>query len=316
MNLMAMEMFVRAAESRSLSTAAHRLGVSKSAVSKHITQMEHELGVCLLHRTTRAVTLTEIGGAFFERCARMLSVAEEAEAVAVHFQSAPRGLLKLRAPVDFGVRHLTPALPTLLAANPELRIDLTFDDRPANLAEDGFDVAIVIEKEPNGGLAARKLAPMKRNVCASPDYFRRHRAPRTPEELLQHNCLVFAPQGNERHWCFNGPAGETKVVVDGNVRLNNQNAIRQAALAGVGIALLPTYLIGADLQRGALQPALAGHSTSEVSIWAVYLRNRHLSPKVRTFIDFLFERFQPQAPWDAAVPAADAQARRGNGLLA
>jgi DNA-binding transcriptional LysR family regulator len=300
MKLAAMEMFVRAAEARSLSDAARKLGLSKSVVSKQITQMEHELGVCLLHRTTRSVTLTEIGAAFFERCARMMAAAEEAEAVATHFQSAPRGVLKLHAPVDFGVRQLTPALPTLLARYPELRVDVTLDDHAANLAEAGFDVAIVIEREPNQGVVARRLAPIHRNVCASPEYFRHHGKPRTPAELAQHNCLVFAPRGTEREWCFDAPGGETRVVVDGNVRLNNQNAIRQAALAGLGIALLPTYLIGADLREGALQSALDAEHASAVSIWAVYLRNRHLSPKTRAFIDFFFERFSPHPPWDAA----------------
>ncbi|MEO6748933.1 MAG: LysR family transcriptional regulator [Casimicrobiaceae bacterium] len=305
MKLAAMEMFVRAAEARSLSDAARKLGVSKSVVSKQITQMEHALGVCLLHRTTRSVTLTEIGSAFYERCARMIAAAEEAESVATHFQSAPRGVLKLHAPVDFGVRHLTPALPKLLARYPELRVDVTFNDQPANLAEEGFDVAIVIEPEPNGGLVARRLAPIHRNVCASPEYFRRHGTPHTPHQLAQHNCLVFAPRGTEREWCFGGAGGETRVTVDGSVRLNNQNAIREAALAGLGVALLPTYLIGADLQGGALQSVLDAHPATEVSIWAVYLRNRHLSTKTRAFIDFFFERFSPHPPWDAAELTSD-----------
>ncbi len=301
MKLAAMEMFVRAAEARSLSDAARKLGVSKSVVSKQITQMEHALGVCLLHRTTRSVTLTEIGSAFFERCARMIAAAEEAESVATHFQSAPRGVLKLHAPVDFGVRHLTPALSGLLARYPELRVDVTFNDQAANLAEEGFDVAIVIERAPNDGLVARRLAPINRNICASPAYFRRHGVPRSPQELARHNCLVFAPCGTEREWCFDGPAGETRVQVDGNVRLNNQNAIREAALAGLGVALLPTYLIGADLKAETLQSVLDAHPVSEVSIFAVYLRNRHLSPKTRAFIDFLFERFSPHPPWEAAA---------------
>jgi DNA-binding transcriptional LysR family regulator len=300
MNLVAMEMFVRAAEARSLSAAARRLGVSKSAVSKHITQMEHELGVCLLHRTTRSVTLTEIGDAFFERCTQMITAAEEAENVASHFQAAPRGLLKVHAPVDFGVHHLTPALSQLLAAYPELRVDLVFDDHPANLAEDGFDVAIVVDKEPNGGLAARRLAPIGRSVCASPAYLRRRGAPGTPQDLARHDCLVFAPHGIERQWCFGTAENEIRVTVDGSVRLNNQNAIRQAALSGLGIALLPTYLIGADLQRGSLQQVLDGFAPPGLAIWAVYLRNRHLSPKVRAFIDFLFDRFQLKPPCDVS----------------
>jgi DNA-binding transcriptional LysR family regulator len=290
-NLVAMEIFVRAAEARSLSAAARRLGVSKSAISKHISQIEHELGVCLLHRTTRSVTLTEIGDAFFARCRDMLKAAEEAESVAMHFQAAPRGMLRVHAPVDFGVHHLTPALPRLLAAYPELKVDLTLDDDPTGLAEEGFDVAIVIEDEPSGGLAARRLAPIGRSVCASPDYLRRAGVPRAPRELAVHDCLVFAPHGELRPWCFEEAGVEVRVPVDGRVRLSNQNAIRQAALAGLGIALLPTYLVGADLACGALEAVLTDCATSPLAIWAVYLRNRHLSPKVRAFIDFLLDHF-------------------------
>jgi DNA-binding transcriptional LysR family regulator len=166
----------------------------------------------------------------------------------------------------------------------------------------------VIDREPNGGLAARRLAPIGRSVCASPDYLRRRGAPQTPADLAAHDCLVFAPRGELRPWCFEQDGQETRITIDGRLRLNNQNAIRRAALAGLGIALLPTYLVGADLEQGLLQPVLGGYATPGLAIWAVYLRNRHLSPKVRAFIDFLLEHFRACHP--------DAGARRNERAIA
>lgn len=295
-----MEIFTRVVEAKSFSGAARRMNISKSVVSKHVTEIERSLGVRLLNRTTRAISLTEVGAAFYERCSRIVAAAEEAEAIATRLQSVPRGTLKVNVPVAFGVLHIVPALPDLLSAYPDLRIEMTLSDRTVNLAEEGYDAAVLIEKKLAATLVARKLAPNLRRICATPDYLRRHGVPNSPRELANHNCIVYAPLGTEKEWCLIGQEGTVWIEVDGNLRLNNENAIRYAALSGLGMALLPSYIVGPDLQSGALRAVLPDYTASETAIYAVYLSNRHLSAKVRCFVDFLVVRFGPTPPWDAA----------------
>lgn len=307
MDLLGMEIFTHVVEARSFSGAARRLGLSKSVVSKHITQVERSLGVRLLNRTTRSISLTETGAVFYEHCARMIAAAEEAEASAASLNSEPRGMLKVQVPVTFGVLHIAPALKDLLAKCPELSIDMKFSEENPNLVEDGCDAAIVIVKEPSPRLVARKLAPNRRCVCATADYFRRHGVPQTPGDLAQHNCIIYSLSGSEREWSFLGPEGEMWVEVHGILRCNNENAIRQAALAGVGLALLPSYIIGQDLQRGTLAAVLPDFAASDSAVYAVYASNRHVAAKVRAFVDFLVERFSPTPYWDVVIEG-DSQA--------
>lgn len=295
-----MQIFARVVEAKSFSGAARRLNVSKSVVSKHVTQIERSLGVRLLNRTTRSISLTEVGAAFYERCSRVVAAAEEAEAVAAHLHSEPRGTLKINAPVAFGVRYIVPILSELLAASPELRIDMTLSDRPVDLADEGYDAAMTIEKEPNPGLVARRLAPILTSICAAPDYLRLHGTPATPADLGVHNCLVCTRVSIERKWRVDGPNGEDWIDIDGNLRLNNENAIRRAALAGLGVAFLPTYVVGPDIQSGLLQPLLTDYTVSEKSLFVTYLPTRHLAAKVRCFVDFMLARFGPAPSWDRA----------------
>jgi DNA-binding transcriptional LysR family regulator len=306
MNLAAMEVFVRVVEARGFSGAARRLDVSTSVVSKCVSRMERSLGVRLLNRTTRSVSLTEIGAAFYARCAHIVAAAEEAEAMATGMQAEPRGTLKVNVPVSFGVLHVVPALDALLEACPDLRIDMTLNDRDARLAEEGYDVSVVIAREPQSSHVARKLAPIRQRLCATPAYLRRHGTPRTPHDLAQHNCIVYSRLGPARTWQFEGLEGASSVEVDGTVRLDNENAVRQAVLASVGIALLPTYIIGGDLQRNALRALLPEYRAPETSLFATYLPNRYLAAKVRVFVDYLVARFGVQPYWDAPAqePAA------------
>lgn len=296
-----MEIFARVVEAKSFSAAAIRLGISKSAVSKRLTHMEKTMGVRLLNRSTRSLSLTEIGKEFYERCALIVTHAEEAEAVAARLQAEPRGTLKVNVPVSFGVLHIARLLPDLLRAHPELRVEMSLNDRTVNLVEEGYDAAIVIEKEPNPALVARRLAPIRHQLCATPEYFRRRGIPETPQQLDTHNCLLYSRLGIENEWCFERADDVIRVQVGGNLRLNNENAIRLAALAGLGVALLPTYIVGADLQRGDLHTVLSEYIATETSLYAVYLPNRQLSPKVRTFVDFLLARFGPAPYWDDAI---------------
>jgi DNA-binding transcriptional LysR family regulator len=300
-DLTGMATFARVAEAKSFSAAARRLNLSKSVVSKHVAKLEKSFGARLLNRTTRRLSLTEIGAAFYEHCARIVEEAEKAELAVGRFSSAPRGVIKINASVEFGTVHVAPALPVFLAQYPEVSIDMTLSDRFIDLAEEGYDVAIrsAWKDEPGLNLVARELAPIRRKVCATPEYFKRHGIPQAPGDLIRHNCLIYTSSGGKNEWWrLVGPEGEISVPVSGNLRINDNEALWRAVLGGVGVALLPTFLIGEDLQRGALQEALTEYTSLERSVYAVYLPNRHLSPKLRTFIDFLVARFGPQPYWD------------------
>ena len=304
-----MEIFARVVEARSFSGAARRLNVSTSVVSKCVTRMEQSLGVRLLNRTTRSISLTEIGRAFYARCAHIVAEAEEAEAMAAGMQSMPRGTLKVNVPVSFGVLHIAPALEGLLAAYPELHVDMSFNDRDVHLAEEGFDVSIVIASEPKATLVARRLAPIRQTLCAAPSYLRRHGAPTSLADLAHHDCIVFSRLGPERTWHFESDEGHASVEVNGSLRLDNENAVRQAALAGCGIALLPTYMVGDDLQRNGLRAVLPECKPPETALFATYLPNRYVAAKVRVFVDYFVARFGPSPEWDQARKAAAATAR-------
>ena len=304
-DLTGMLIFASVAEAKSFSLAARRLNLSKSIVSKHIAKLEKSLSARLLNRTTRSLSLTEIGAAFYEHCARVVEEAGKAELVVENFGSAPRGVIKVNASVEFGTVHVAPALPVFLARYPEVSIDMTLSDRFVDLADEGYDVAIrtAWHDELGPNVVARELAPSHRKACATPDYFERHGIPQVPNDLLQHNCLLYTSSSDKGEWWrFLGPGGEISVPVSGNLRMNDNEALWRAVLGGVGVALLPTFLIGEDLQRGALKVALANYTALERSVYAVYLPNRQLSPKVRALIDFLVARFGPVPYWDRSQP--------------
>jgi len=290
-----MEVFVRVVDARGVSGAARRLNVSTSVVSKCVTRMERSLGVRLLNRTTRSVSLTEIGAAFYARCSHIVAAAEEAEAMATGMQAEPRGTLKVNVPVSLGVLHVVPALDALLDACPELRVDMTLDDREPRLAEDGFDVSLVIAREPQPSLVARKLAPIRQRLCAAPAYVRRHGTPRTPKDLTHHNCIVYSRLGPARTWHFDGPDGASTVEVDGTLRLDNENAVRQAVLAGLGIALLPDFLIGDHVASGAMVTLLPEYPMPEAGIYVVRPPGGNPPCKVRVLIDIMVEKFGDKA---------------------
>jgi DNA-binding transcriptional LysR family regulator len=306
MDLSGMEIFARVVEARSFSAAARRLELSTSVVSKCVTRMERSLGVRLLNRTTRSISLTEIGREFYARCAQIVAAGEDAEAMIAGMQSTPRGTLKVNVPVSFGVLHIVPALGGLLAMYPELHVDMTLNDREVQLAEEGYDVAVQIAAEPRATLVARRLAPIRQALCAAPAYLRRHGAPASVADLAHHDCIVFSRLGPERLWHFDGADGHANVEVSGALRLDNENAVRQAALAGCGIALLPTYIVGGDLQQGALRIVLPDYKAAETALYATYLPNRYLAAKVRVFVDYLIARFAPSPQWDLLrkTPAA------------
>ncbi|MEO8626478.1 MAG: LysR substrate-binding domain-containing protein [Betaproteobacteria bacterium] len=297
-NLERMAIFVRVVEAKGFSSASRRLGLSKSLVSKQVTQLEKSLGARLLNRTTRNKSLIEAGTVFYDHCARTLEELEEAKLAVARLHSQPRGVLKLSASVAFGTLHIAPALPEFLARYPEVSIDMIITDRFVDLAEEGYDLAIRIAKDPGQNLVARKLAGVNRKLCATPEYFARRGVPRTPDDLVEHNCLTYTYFNPQDPWRFQGPSGDISVRASGNLRLNDDEALSQAVLGGLGVALLPTFIIGQELQNGRLQSVLSEYVAMEREIYTVYLRNRHLSAKVRAFIDFLVDRFGPEPYWD------------------
>lgn len=296
-----MRVLRRVVERGSFSAAAADLELSNSAVSKHIRQLEAYLGARLLNRTTRRLSLTEAGRAYYERCVRLLDDVDEAELAVRQLNVAPRGRLKINAPMSFGILHLAPALPEFSARYPEVEVDVVLNDRFVDLIEEGFDVALrIITDLPDSTLVGRRLASIRRVVCAAPAYLERHGVPTTPEDLKDHQCLIYS--FTDDHWRFDGPAGAQVVKVAGKYRINNSIALREALLAGMGIALIPTFLVGPLIGAGALVSLLDEHYTVEPhGLYAVYPQNRYLLPKLRAFVNFMSERFGDLPPWDATT---------------
>jgi len=296
LNLMAV--FARVVESGSFSEAARRAGTSRSSISKAVAKLEKSLGAHLLNRTTRHLSLTEIGAAVAEHCARILEEATEAEKLVGSLSNEARGVLRVSASVAFGTLHVAPALAEFLPRHPELKIDLSITDRWVNLAEEGFDVAIHVSGDPPPNLVARPLAPVRRQLCATPEYFRRRGIPRTPADLVEHNCLDYTRSGEPGRWRFTGPEGEISVPINGPLHVDDDEALSQAVLGGLGVGLLPTFIVGKALQNGDLQAVLSEYIPVERHVYAMYLPTRHLPNKVRVFIDFMLSHIGAEPYWD------------------
>jgi DNA-binding transcriptional LysR family regulator len=304
-NLEHLAIFARVVELKSFSAAARHLDMSKSLVSKHVTRLEKSLGARLLNRTTRAMSLTEAGTVLYDHCVHIMEELEAAKRDMGWLHCEPRGLLKISSSVAFGSLHIVPFLPEFLALHPEVKVDMTVTDRFVDLAEEGYDVTVRITQQPTENLVARRLARVSHKICATPKYFARHGIPQTPADLARHNCLTYTSTSSNslEPWRLQGPEGEIVVHASGNLKLDNAEAMSRAVLSGLGVALLPTFIISQDLQAGRLQSVLSGYRPPERSVYAVYLRNRHLPGKVRAFIDYLLGRFAPEPYWERAVAA-------------
>jgi len=291
--------FIQVVEAGSFALAAERLNISRAMVSKHVQHLEDRLGVRLLNRTTRRLSLTEAGTAYYERCGTVLDALDEADLAAAQLAFTPKGTLKINAPVAFGTRHLYPAIAEYLRTYPEVKLDLTLEDQVVDLVKDGVDMALRIGQLADSSLVARRLAPARLAVCGSPAYFAKHGVPRTPEELQRHNCLGYAYAEFPETWRFTGRDGGHAIQISGNMRANNGEVLRAAAIDGLGVALQPTFIVGDDIKAGTLQAVLTNYAAEEFSIYAVYPSRHHLSAKLRMFIDFLTNRFGPDPYWDA-----------------
>ena len=302
--------FVKVVEAGSFARAAEKLGVSVSSVSRHVSELEAHLDARLLNRTTRRLSLTEIGRAFHERCVVLLADLEEAEESAGAGTVVPRGTLRLTCGVTFGTRHLAPAIAEFMARNPQMRIDVDLSDRMVDLVDEGFDAAVRIGSVGGQNLVARRVGSTQLVCCASPAYLAQRGEPRAPEDLAAHACLMYAYAPQFGLWPFRDAQGrERNVRVAGTARANNASFLAALAVAGIGIAFEPDFVVGTDVKAGRLVPILRGFAPPATGIHVVYPSRRHLSAKVRAFADFLVQRFTG-AEWALDVPAAGGARRK------
>ena len=300
--LVAMRSFVAIVDHGSLTAAAAALDRSLPTMVRTLAALEEGLGTRLLRRTTRRMSLTAEGQGYVERCRRILGDIEEAEAEVSRLQEKPRGVLRINSPMSFGILHIAPALPEFLAQHPEVSVEMNLDDRVVDVIEEGFDVSIRIAEMPDSSLIARRLAPCRHVIVAAPAYLEKHGTPRTPEDLRDHNIISFSYQASAYDWHFISPDNkQVSVPVSGSMQANNSLALREALLRGVGITRTPTFVVGKDVQDGHLLSILGNYRTLEVSIYLVYPQRRHLSPKVRAFVDFMADRISEPPYWDTAA---------------
>ncbi len=290
--LASMETFVRVVESGSFAAVAQATGVSPTMVAKQVRAIEERLGARLLHRTTRRHQLTEVGQLYLERCRAALAGVALAEASAIELQQAPRGPLRIVAPVGFGSRMLAPALAGWIAAHPEVSVDLTLDDRPEERIVKDQELGIVIGNVRDEALVARPLRPYRRVLAAAPSYLAAHGTPVHPKELVRHSCLGIRYWRHHDRWNLLGPGGEVCIVpVTGRFTANEGSALRRAATAGAGIVLQPEDALADDLATGNLLPVLPAWSFRPMPVHLVYAPDRRPTAKLRSAIDFLVDRF-------------------------
>jgi DNA-binding transcriptional LysR family regulator len=299
-----MIMFAAVVENGGFSAAARDLGVTPSAVSRQIGQLEDRLGTRLLNRSTRRISLTEVGREFYSRCAEVSQNVQEAQSLVENMVDHPQGTLKVAATVAFAKGQLLPLLPEFLAQNPDLKVSLDATDRVIDLVEEQVDVAIrFTEQIDDSSVVSRKLATNRRVYVASPAYVAAHGMPGSPQDLVHHNCLRISTVEAWNNWTFDDGAGPQRMPIKGNFEANSADAIYYAVLAGVGIARLSTYLVNDALAQGRLVRVLPDYADETSDILAIYSNRRNLSPNVRAFIDYFAAKFGPVPPWESEQAA-------------
>lgn len=294
-----LDAFVAVVEASGFAAAARRLGLTTSAVSKQVGKLEAGLSVRLLHRTTRRLSLTEAGEAFLAHARRALAEAAAAREAVVALSGAPRGELRLGAPMSFGILHIAPALAPFIAAYPDLRVDMVLDDRVQDLVAGGFDLAIRIgELGGSGSVLARRLASASGVLCASPDYLARRGAPRAPADLLAHDTLLYAYSASANEWPLDGVGGPESVRVSPRLVSNNSLALREAALAGAGVLRVPAFVVGDDLAAGRLMRVLPEWRPPALDLYAVFPDRAYVPLKARAFVEFLQARLGDPPYWE------------------
>lgn len=294
--LAAMRTLLAVTDAGSFVQASERLGIAKSIVSKQVAALEEHLGVRLLNRTTRSLSLTEAGAAYRERARELIAEVDALEASVGDMVEVPRGLLRINAPVSFGVMHLGAAIADYARQNPAVRVDVQLNDRIVDLVEEGYDLAIRIAPRLDSTLVARRLATSRGVLCASPAYLARRGTPRKPEDLRGHDCLGYTYSSSGDEWRMAGPRGQVAVRLAWTISANNGEVLVAAALRGAGLLLEPGFIVEPHIRSGALVPLLTRYRLTEYGIHAVYPHRKHLSAKVRTFVDFLAQRFAGGLP--------------------
>jgi len=296
MNIEHLRLFVRIATTHNISMAGQALGLSPAVASTHINKLEENLGIRLIHRTTRRVSLTPEGEAFLPHAEDVLASVEAARASVGAGSSSPRGTLRIAAPASFGRMHLLPALSDFFIKYPELRVDLKLSDTIIDLVEGGFDIAIRNSALKDSSLIARKLSPDNRILCASPAYLASYGEPQTPSDLTQHQCITLMGLDN---WAFHTAKGQQSIKAKGCFRTDNGEAVRDACINGLGITINSKWSVYKQLAQGTLVPLLKDYPlVSDTAIWAVYPSSRLLAPKVRAFIDYFVDHFGDNPYWE------------------
>ena len=292
-----MEAFATVVDQGGFTDAAKKMGISKSAVSKHVSSLEARLGARLLNRTTRRVSPTEIGLAYYDRARRVLNDAGEADALVTSMQSAPSGLLRISVATDFGVNHLSPVLGEFLQEFPEITVNMVLNNRYVELISEGFDLAIRIGELEDSTLRARKLCETNRRMIASPEYFEKYGRPQKIDDLNEHKLLHYSNNSAGNVWKLTAPSGEKRQVrTAGWLTVNDGQSLLNAAIAGLGIAYLPSFLYAEAMDQGLVMEAIPELPMENQGIFAVYPPGRFTQPKVRAFIDFLVHAFAEKGP--------------------
>ncbi|MBE9158013.1 LysR family transcriptional regulator [Nodosilinea sp. LEGE 06152] len=288
--LESMRAFTQVVEAGGFAAAARRMDLSRSQVNKLVMNLEDHLQTQLLHRTTRKVSPTDAGRAYYDRCLAILADLEEAELALTQLQQEPRGSLRINAPMTFGTLHLAPLVVEFMAQYPDLQVELVLNDRRIDPIEEGFDITIRIAAQPPGpGLIAHTLAHCPLLLCAAPDYLQQRGTPTHPDDLQHHACLHYGHRSQDNSWTLVGDEPHT-VTINGPLCCNNGEVLRAAALEGLGIVMLPDFIVEKDLKEGRLHPILAAYSPPAINIYALYPVNRHLSAKVTRLVEFLAEK--------------------------
>lgn len=290
-----MRIFAKVAEAGSLSGAARALDISNPSVTRHIADLEAYVNARLFNRSTRRLSLTETGVAYLERCRQILADIEESTLLASMSAADPVGTLKIAAPVSFSVNQLSDVFPRYARRYPRVHLDVSLSDRVVDLVEEGYDLAIRIGRIQDSSLVARKIAPVRLQVCASPAYLKKHGTPREPRDLEKHICLSYTYSSMRDEWRFTRDGKTQSIRVTGPMQVNNGDLLRGAALAGMGIVMQPSFIVGDDIRRCALVPLLTDYQLPESAIHVVYPSRLHLSATVRTFVDHLVETFGADA---------------------
>lgn len=294
-----LEIFARVVTAGNMSAAGREMGLSPAVVSKRISHLEERLGARLFQRTTRQLTLTEAGQGFYDRVVNILAGIEEAEAYVTRRNAVPRGTLRVTIPTAFGRMHIAPYLGKFLEDYPDMRLDLELSDNFIDIVGEGFDAAIRIAELEDSSLVARKLAPNHRVICAAPGYLQKHGQPESLADLAKFNCLTAAAQ---EVWRLQGPEGPVSVRVNGNIRTNSTEVVRESVIAGLGIALRSTWDVGPELKSGKLKIVLPQyHESSRVAVYAVYPCRQFIPAKLRVFIDYLSNLYGPEPYWDKGL---------------